>query len=267
MIMPIIIRDDDPGFFAHPALLEQLYSPLWEAGLPVCLAVIPAHDATIHIPNETGGFLDPNVPSRYRGEVRQYPITENPTLCYYLNDMARQGLVEVCLHGYSHRWREFGTDDVDYLRRAVHNGAALLRSAMPDANITTFIPPYEAISDAALEILFKAGFDVTVQAHNLPKTAQWADLQPMSVYPQPGGAHLITATPLDDLAAPDAWIACVENNPTRPVCALHHFYEFFVDYGAPIPERVAVWHRIAAHLIAHHRESITTFQKVAAAQD
>ena len=62
---------------------------------------------------------------------------------------------------------------------------------------------------------------------------------------------------------PDDWLECVQNNPEHPVVALHHAYQFFEDYGAVIPERLATWRRLAAAVISIHKDAVTTFAKVA----
>lgn len=262
--MPVIIRDDDTGFFTRPAMLEALYGTLWDAGLPVCLAVIPAHDASIRISAAGDAFYDPNIPTRYQGAALRYPITDNAALCDFLNGLARRGLVEICLHGYTHTWLEFGSEDAESLGLAIRDGLAILRSALPDAHITTFVPPYESLSSTALSALFDAGLHVTVQAAALSGFPAWADVQPMRVYRTSGHSALITGTPIDPLTEPDRWLACVDAHPTHPIVATQHCYQFFEDYGPTIPARRAVWERISAQLLAAHRTAFTTFQQVAA---
>jgi hypothetical protein len=100
----VIVRDDDISFFTSPDLLERVYGRLWSRHKPVCLSVIPAQNSNVRIDYRPGKPFDPSIPPGYRGQDHDHTILNNRELCAYLNEKARQGLVEICLHGYSHSY-------------------------------------------------------------------------------------------------------------------------------------------------------------------
>ena len=98
----IIIRDDDTSYFTAPQRLETVYGRLWDAGIPVCLAVIPQVYGDTRVYWTDGNPHDPGIPPAYRGTGKTYSILDNPELCAFLNQKIAAGLVEVCLHGNTH---------------------------------------------------------------------------------------------------------------------------------------------------------------------
>lgn len=163
----IIFRDDDTSYFTSPQKLEAIYGRLWDAGLPVCLAVIPYVYADTRVYWRDGNPHDPGIPPQYRGGTRHFALSDNRALCDFLNDKLRAGLVEICLHGYSHTFFEFISHDRSLIRRKLEQGLDQLGRAFPAADIKTFIPPYDRISPVALEELITAGFHISTMSHNL----------------------------------------------------------------------------------------------------
>jgi hypothetical protein len=245
----IILRDDDTGFFTHPSMLEQIYGPLWAAGIPVCLAVIPAHDGAIQIPDADGRLtFDPNVPTRFQGQRQQYRISRNADLCEFLNTLARQGLIEVCLHGYTHTWREFDIQDFDQARQKLRDGLDILGETLPDACIRTFIPPYEVISPTARQACLETGLNVVCHEDLILS----------------GNQMRIPFAPCADLIAqPLDWLGQLETPQSAPIVGVQHLYQFFEDYGDVRTDRAAHWQQVASRLIAHHKSHITTFARLA----
>lgn len=163
----IIFRDDDTSYFTAPAKLEAIYSRLWEAGHPVCLAVIPWVYADTRVYWSDGNPQDPGIPPAYRGQARNFAVGDNRALCDFLNEKAADGLVEICLHGYTHTFFEFITHDRALVRRKLREGIDGLQRAFPAAEIKTFVPPYDRISPVALEELIAAGYHISTMSHNL----------------------------------------------------------------------------------------------------
>ncbi len=163
----IIFRDDDTSYFTTPGRLEAVYGRVWEAGLPVCLAVIPEVFGDTRVYWTDGNPHDPGIPPAYRGTERSYSILENAELCAFLNEKAAAGLAEICLHGYTHTFYEFITHDRPLIRKKLAEGAALLERAFPAASIKTFVPPYDRISPAALRELIERGFHISTMSLNL----------------------------------------------------------------------------------------------------
>ena len=163
----IIFRDDDTSYFTTPRRLQAVYGRLWEAGLPVGLAVIPEAFGDTRVYWTDGNPHDPSIPPAYRGTERCYSILENAELCAFLNEKTAAGLVEICLHGYTHTFYEFITHDRAVIGRKLDEGAALLERAFPAARIKTFVPPYDRISPAALSELVTRGFHISTMSQNL----------------------------------------------------------------------------------------------------
>ena len=163
----IIFRDDDTSYFTAPERLQAVYGRVWAAGLPVCLAVIPRVYADTRVYWTAGNPHDPGIPPEYRGATRNFAVSDNRALCDFLNEKAAAGLVEICLHGYSHTFFEFISHDRSLIRRKLEQGMDLLQRAFPAADIKTFIPPYDRLSPVALEELIAAGFHISTMSHNL----------------------------------------------------------------------------------------------------
>src|SRR5689334_7914149 len=162
--MQLIFRDDDTSFFTSPAMLEAIYEPLWERNIPVCLAVIPAHYANSII----NGEVDPNVAPQYRGQDQEFQVSDNHEICFFLNNLVDQGLVEICLHGYNHNYPEFQTDDEAVIRQKLTDGQRILEATFPKADIKTFLIPYDAISATALQLIVDAGYNTCIDPRNIP---------------------------------------------------------------------------------------------------
>ncbi|PJF33225.1 MAG: hypothetical protein CUN49_19100, partial [Candidatus Thermofonsia Clade 1 bacterium] len=94
----------------------------------------------------------------------------------FLNRKAQQGLVEICLHGYTHAYHEFASRDADLLATKVRAGLAMLRDAFPAAEIRTFIAPYDVVSPEAIRAVLDAELDLCTASKNL---AEAPDLPPL----------------------------------------------------------------------------------------
>ena len=168
----IIFRDDDISYFTKPRWLEAIYGRVWEAGSPVCLAVIPWVYGDTRVYWTDGNPHDQGIPPEHRGKTKNFPVSDNRDLCDFLNDKATSGLVEICLHGYAHTFYEFITHDRAVIRQKLDVGMALLERAFPAASIRTFIPPYDRISPVALEELVARGFNISTRSLNLAPVPQ-----------------------------------------------------------------------------------------------
>lgn len=137
----IIFRDDDISYFTSTEQLETIYGRLWDANIPVCFAVIPEPRADVRVLHREGQPYDPSIPNQYRGQEKTFPIADNPVICEFLNEKAKAGLVEVCLHGFDHSYYEFDTDDVASLEQKITKGLDQLKAVIPDATIQSSLPP------------------------------------------------------------------------------------------------------------------------------
>lgn len=162
----VIIRDDDTSFFTAPNQLEKVYGKLWERGYPIALSVIPAHRGDVRVNHRTGKPYDPCIPPEYRGQMKEFLITENQALCDYLNQKVKEGLVEICLHGYDHTYLEFMSQDKSLIQEKLQQGYGILQQAFPEAKINTFIAPYDKISAPALDLVFESGFNLCIASSN-----------------------------------------------------------------------------------------------------
>lgn len=262
----VIIRDDDTSFFTQPALLERIYGRLWQAGKPVCLAVIPAQNSNVRVLHRTDKRYDPSIPPRYRGIEAEHPITANAELCAFLNDLARAGLVELMLHGYAHSYREFRSDDREALRRKLVEGKAMLRQAFPDAKIRTFIAPYDTLSQTALELVFEQGFNLCTHSDNLAPFPTLAGMGGYRSKRLPGGMALFTADEylFTDKTPPDQCLVNAlhrQENEALLIMA-NHYWTFYDDWNGPIPAMHARWNEFLDVLLASR--DVLTFSAYAA---
>ena len=265
----IIFRDDDSSFFSSPRQLQAVYGRLWTAGLPVCLAVIPAVYADARVYWSDGNPHDPGIPPAYRGQDRSYALLDNPRLCAFLNDMAAAGLVEICLHGYRHDFFEFITHDRALINTKLRRGLAMLQEAIPAAAVNTFVPPYDRISPQALEALIDGGFHISTRSHNL------APLPQLPKVASPGAAaighgqalfvcddYLFTHTraPAESLRRARRMLM-----DQRLIIVSSHYWMFYHPWrGQPGAEMMAAWSAFLDDVLAADDIQVMSFSAYAA---
>lgn len=143
----VILRDDDTNALTPVELLDRLYRPFLDHGLPVNLAVIPnVRTDTTYGDNVLEGFLF----TRNGTTDRLLPIGRNPALVQYL--LANPGY-DIAQHGYNH---EFVHGDCEFeqhhrpdLARRLEEGRQLLIQAgfrPPE----TFVAPYDRFTRTSL---------------------------------------------------------------------------------------------------------------------
>lgn len=256
--MQLIFRDDDTSFFTPPALLEQIYAPLWQHHLPVSLAVIPAQHGNIVLDFGSGSFIDPNIAPQYRGQDKTFPVTENAELCAYLNDKVRQGLVEICLHGYDHRFPEFRTDDEALIRRKLTEGRAILETAFPKAEIKTMLVPYDAISNTALNIIVEMGYHTALGMYSIPKESTLIGAPPNRAIKSTSGSTFFNIG-ADYIGHFDHWLEVLQDEAATLVC-VNHYYMFYNDFDGHNQQAFADWNRLLEHILPTYAANVTTFK-------
>jgi len=258
----IIIRDDDTSFYTTPHLLERVYGRLWDAGIPVSLAVIPAVRGDTRVLHRQGTPFDPGIPPVYRGDTTAHFIEENTELCVYLNDKVAAGLVEICQHGYNHIYHEFDSDDPAAISHMLADGRVHLEAAFPTAQIKTFIAPYDRISATALQMIFDADYAVCT----LPET-----LTPFPEYVIRGGYQQFTTPAGNPLYTAEEYLFNHRDDPaqitrtarqhlqTRSLLVLvNHYWTFYYDWGDTTGLYTA-WDAFVDDLLALPPGTITTF--------
>lgn len=140
------IRDDDICYFTKPWMLEAVYKEAWKQGFRVSLAVIPYVKAT----------FQGQIPKRFRGNNRIFPIDKNRQLVTYLKEKLEEGCIDIvqhgCTHGRERGFREFAVDDFALLSKKLKKGRELLSKTF-DTSINVFVAPHEKISRAAWRVL------------------------------------------------------------------------------------------------------------------
>ncbi len=264
----IIIRDDDTSYFTSPQRLAALYEPLWQAGLPVCLAVIPWVYGDTRVYWSDGNPHDPGIPPAYRGSQANYCILDNRELCHFLNKKVAAGLVEICLHGYAHTFYEFITHDRAAIRRKLDAGMALLERAFPAASIRTFVPPYDRISPVALEELIARGFHISTRSLNLAPVPQLPQISGFAAEEIKPGQKLFVCDdylfshkrdPAESLARARA---ALEKNDL--IIISNHYWMFFHPWRSqPNPADFAAWQALLHDLLMREEWRIMTFSALA----
>ncbi len=260
----IIFRDDDTSYFTPPQRLEAIYGRLWEAGLPVCLAVIPMVYADTRVYWTDGNPHDPSIPPPFRGRDQCFSILDNPELGDFLNEKAAAGLAEICLHGYTHVFYEFTTHDRALIRRKLERGLALLNQAFPAANVRTFIAPYDRLSPAAMEELIAAGFHISTQSLNLAPLPALPQLAGQGAAAMRGGQTLFVCDdylftykrdPAQSLVRARAAMA---GNELTIIC--NHYWMFYHPWrDRPNVPDYAAWNRLLDDVLGGETHQATTF--------
>ena len=263
----IIIRDDDTSYFTAPQRLEMVYGRLWDAGIPVCLAVIPRVYGDTRVYWTDGNPHDPGIPPAYRGSHKTYSILDNPALCAFLNQKIAAGLVEICLHGNTHVFYEFITHDREVIRQKLKEGRAILQQAFPDASIETFIPPYDRLSPVALEELVDLGFHIGTMSLNLAPLPALPQIADFGAAPINEGQMLYICDdylfshkrdPAESLLLARAALA---QNELTIIC--NHYWMFFHPWRAqPNSRDLAAWSALLDDMLGGDF-AITTFSAYA----
>ena len=142
----VILRDDDTSAVTPTHVLESLYRPFLDRGLPIQLSVIPNVNTRATLPDGRPEWYLPNDPS---GHPATLPIGEHRELVSYLRSNPGYGIVQ---HGLEHTFQEFLAADEDRARRSLSQGADLLAAAglgRPSA----FVAPQDRISPPAMRVL------------------------------------------------------------------------------------------------------------------
>ncbi len=264
----IIFRDDDTSFFTAPGRLEAIYGRVWEAGLPVCLAVIPAFHGDTRVYWTDGNPHDPGIPPEHRGKTENFPVSDNRDLCDFLDDKAAAGLVEICLHGYTHTFHEFITHDRALIRQKLDAGMAMLERVFPAASVRTFIPPYDRISPVALEELVARGFLISTQSLNLAPAPQLPPIAGFAAGPIRAGQTLFVC---DDYLfshkrAPTESLRLARRALARNDLTIvsNHYWTFFHPWRAqPNRPDYTAWNAFLDEALKRDKYEVTSFSAYA----
>ena len=265
----IIFRDDDTSYFTAPERLQAIYGRVWDAGQPVCLAVIPWVYADTRVYWSHGNPQDPGIAPEHRGATRNFAVSDNRALCDFLNKKAAAGLVEICLHGYTHTFFEFITHDRSLIRQKLEQGVDLLRRAFPAADIKTFIPPYDRISPVALEELIAAGFHISTMSHNLAA---------LPALPQIAGFDAGRINQRQMLYVCDDYLFTYQRDPTESLrlargslatkdltIVCNHYWMFYHPWRSqPNAADIAAWHSLLDAILGADDCDIDSFAGYAA---
>jgi peptidoglycan/xylan/chitin deacetylase (PgdA/CDA1 family) len=268
-MMQAIIRDDDTSFFTQPEQLETIYGRLWERNIPVCIAVIPAQRADVRVQHRPGTPYDPGIPPQYRGQDREFPVTANRELCAFLNEKAREGLVEIVLHGYSHEYMEFvlpdkfTVDDEHRIAKKLVEGRQMLSETFPDARIKTFIAPYDRISQRAVGMVLGFGFNLCTASSNLAEISWLAEMGPYQIR-EVGPGELVYTCDEYLFTHRDPPQDCLANARERLQTAStlivgNHYWCFYYDWGEVNAAMLECWYQFLDTLLAQSERRITTF--------
>lgn len=260
----LIIRDDDISFFTTPDLLERVYGRVWAAGIPVCFAVVPAPRGDTRVLHRPGQPLDPSIPPQYRERAERHPLTDNPELCAFLAAKIRQGLVEVSVHGYDHRYHEFASNDLLNISERLLAGHAILRAALPDAPLLSFIAPYDELSHAALNLLLGQGYTICTATRNLNGTPH-AHLPALSHRRLATAQWLYTADDYyfhrHDPAQTCLDHARVDLQNHDFLIITNHYWTFFRDWSGETNDLFDAWQTFLDDLLMRDDLRYTTFER------
>lgn len=148
----VILRDDDANALTPPALLETIYRPFLEQGMPVGLATIPEVRTDVR---RADGLLEGFLFGERAGSVGTVPMADAKTLVDYLlhepnYEIAQHGLHHDLVDGHF----EFDRDDRADIARRLERGRALLVEAGFERP-TTFVAPQDQVSRLSLAEIVK----------------------------------------------------------------------------------------------------------------
>lgn len=159
----VVILDDSISYFTDPSQIQKVYGKFWDEGISISLAITPALRGNVHDGNRYG------IPTDKQGDNSPFKVTDNKKLCNYLNVMAEQRLVEICIRGHNGNSDEFDSDDDVLLQQKIEDGKSMMQSAFPAAEINTFLLPEKTYSDTAIQLLTE--YDFNLCTYSAPDSA------------------------------------------------------------------------------------------------
>jgi hypothetical protein len=143
----VILRDDDANALTPPEMLETLYRPFLQRGLPVQLAVIPEVRTDVRT---VDGGLEGFLIGERAGAAGTLPLSQNPSLLDFLRQEEGFHIVQHGLHHDHVGGRgEFALDDPQELAERFDRGRALLEEAGVPSPVG-FVAPYDQLSRSAM---------------------------------------------------------------------------------------------------------------------
>lgn len=143
----VILRDDDANALTPPGMLERLYRPFLDDGMPVHLSAIPEVRTDTRAPS---GDIEGYLLGPQRGAPGYRPLSDNSELLDYLR---HEPGYHVLQHGLHHEFvdghSEFESDDRADVVRRLERGSELLRDAGFERPMT-FVAPQDKLSRTAL---------------------------------------------------------------------------------------------------------------------
>jgi len=255
--MKVIVRDDDISFFTPPEFLEHLYEPLWSKGLPVCLSVIPEHyDSTMVAYRSSTPGPDENTPPKQFGKRIAHPVWKNPKLTRLVSSLYSAGCVEVCVHGFEHRCKEFQVD-AGRARELLRGSMQTLNTAFPEITPKTFVPPYEELSYSALRCLAEHNLNLATDidaARNLNLvTDDWHEDGILET--EDGTVVFVSLNYLFDPLKNDnevkAAVDEVLKRSPKLLIVPNHYWDFFERFLTPKHHRIKLWTNFVGALLAN----------------
>jgi hypothetical protein len=262
----IIIRDDDVSCFTDPQQLEKIYARVWQVGIPVSFSVIPAPRGDVRVLHREGQPYDPSISKQYRGQEKSFPLADNPAICEFLNEKAKAGLVQICLHGFDHSYHEFDNVDIVMLEDKLKRGLEHLQTALPDAIIDSFIAPYDCLSPAAFQLLLDHHFNLCTATSSLKSTAYAA----MKQYQQrviKDNQRLFTCDEyfFSHHFEPEACLALAKRRLAEQdlLIIVNHYWTFFYDWNGDWEAMFGVWNQFLDEIFSLDAVEFRTFGKFA----
>ena len=144
----VIIRDDDTNALTSPGVLERLYRPFLDRGMPICLATIPEVRLDTRGPD---GKLEGFLMGDEAGQPAARAIGEDPRLCSYLLSEPGYAIVQHGLrHEYVDGFYEFDRNDGVDVGMRLDDGSRILKAAGLHP-ISAFVAPQDRMSRLAMQ--------------------------------------------------------------------------------------------------------------------
>lgn len=245
----VVILDDGISYFTHPSQVQKTYGKFWDEGIPICLAMTPALRGNSRSATDRDRFYD-GIPLEKRGTQSPYKISDNPTLCNYLNVMAEQRLVEICIRGYNGDVDEFDTDDDILLQQKIEDGKSILERAFPSAEITTFLLPEATYSSTAIDLLTQYDYNICTYQEDA-KVIKSALENSRNYFTYPGVI-------LPDETAIDTAVATILSQIEKQdfVVLRQNYWTFYEPAGEPL---IPVWNDLVNAVLRLKNLEIDTF--------
>lgn len=190
--------------------------------------------------------------------------------------------IEILLHGLHHTLYEFGLENSRRLKKLISDGLAILKKAIPEAKIETFIPPYDFISHSGIKSVLSLGLNLCTDEEMLTDFGSRRFQRLFHRFKKeknlfcaiPCSKSVVFCTKiylLDPLNSPEYCMdhfikffnLALQDEKIDLIIFVNHYWSFYKDWKEPNRKWFTVWNGVLDIIYSNSKCKITTFSEYA----